>query len=223
MLSTRTFFGHQSVGQNILEAVKRLSPNEILDAQATTDFTRPAIYHAKIGSNRNIPSKFLAFEKLLIDNDIGSKVDIAVMKLCYVDITESTPVEEVFAQYCASVQRIQLRFPKLSLVHCTIPLTVPGRTLRKKLRNWLKGDGANIQRGEYNRRVLEKFDGSPIFDIARIESTRPDGSRLALSFRNQQYFAADPQYVDGSGHLNSVGAERVAREFLRILSFVPTP
>ena len=156
----------------------------------------------------------------MIKGGIGKRVDAALMKLCYVDVSQNSDPDAIFAEYAGSIQRIKSRLPSLTIVHCTIPLTVDGPGIRRKVRNWLRGDFPNIHRSRYNQRLRQEFAGELVFDIARIESTRPNNLLVAHRYRGKDYQTAWPGYTEGAGHLNATGSVRVALELLRVLAQV---
>ncbi len=68
--------------------------------------------------------------------------------------------------------------------------------------------------------VLGAFGNEPVFDIARIESTRPDGSRESFSDGGKEYFGLTPAYTNDGGHLNATGQKKVASHLATFLAEV---
>ena len=101
----RSLFGHKSVGYNILQGVdeiksedsrfKRLAVVEIKPVDVIS-FKKPGIYHQQNGKNRFPKDKCDAFKRLLTENGVGNKVDMAFFKFCYVDFTPESSVPEIF-------------------------------------------------------------------------------------------------------------------------------
>jgi hypothetical protein len=58
----------------------------------------------------------------------------------------------------------------------------------------------------------------PLFDLAAVESTRPDGSRETLSLGGKTAFALHPGYTNDGSHLNEVGRRRAAEALLTLLA-----
>ena len=232
VLSRKVYFGHQSVGKNMMsgvEALRKSKPDLVnlraVEIQAAPEITGPGIYHSKIGKNRDTQSKIQEFEEIL-RNGVGEAVDVAVMKFCYVDIVAETDVKALFGAYREAMERIQKRHPKLALLHATVPLTVHGSGLRGKLRAWIKGDATNAKRMEYNELVRNHFGKEDkVFDIAAAESTLADGTRVTFRHDGRICEAISPKYADGAGHLNEAGGQHVAAEFLRTIgrSLKPSP
>ncbi len=226
VLRSRVYFGHQSVGGNILSGVtalrsenKDLSSVKIAEVQSAAQVDGTGIYHSRVGKNRDTDSKIKAFEEMLVDRGVGDKVDMAMLKFCYVDVYPDTDVESLFKSYNESVERIQKRVPTLKIVHTTVPVTVHGGGLKKALKNWLKGDLVNVSRAKYNTLIREKYGKTGLlFDIAEAESTLPDGSRATFNHKGELCEAAAPVYTDGTGHLNDFGAKTVGALFLQAIA-----
>lgn len=105
--SARIYFGHQSVGNNVLEGLRELSKGgasqpAIIESSANAG--APVILHAAIGRNTDPASKIAAFRDAASALD---SFDIAMMKLCYIDITATTDADALFALYCEAVDSIR--------------------------------------------------------------------------------------------------------------------
>lgn len=218
----KVFFAHQSVGYNIISGIQRIASS----AQITDVSGKPipetimsAIYHCKIGRNTDPRSKIDEFKNLLIASRLGEKFDVAALKLCYVDIDRSTDIAGLLGLYSAAVDEIKKKYPKLILVHCTVPLTThnPPR-LKTKIKYFLYGD-VNVRRNEYNDLLRRKYNGNgPVLDIAALEAAKPDGTRETFSFKGKTCEALFPGYSSDGGHLNSAGQDWVAERFLKLLA-----
>ncbi len=223
----RIYFGHQSVGGNIINGVNELNTQAGVDGIFITNWDEnsrlPKSFFAesRIGKNSDPKSKCDAFEKLLTDS-LGDNVDIALMKFCYVDFSPQTNVREVFNQYSEMINRVKSRFPGLTIVHVTTPLSSGSGFLKHWLKVLLKGKDANqlenIKRNEYNRLLAENFENDPIFDLAQLESTYPDGQRSYFEKDGQTYYQLVDQYTDDGGHLNKEGRLRAAAAFIHTLA-----
>lgn len=222
--SKKIFFGHQSVGYNILDGLAAMAPDftaagvaapEIREISSADEISEPGVYHARAGRNVDPMSKIAAFEELLVQRGIGAKVDVALLKFCYVDFPESVDPATVVDAYLAAIGRIKKAYPNLVIVHSTCPLTAHTWSLKSRLRVLLKGDPANIRRNAYNHLLISKV-GSEVqtFDIATLESTRPDGSREEFSEGGRSHVALFRGYTYDNGHLNADGAKRAAAAFV---------
>lgn len=223
----RIFFGHQSVGYNILEGVEALrkeNPSIRLTMVETTDslrFDSPVFAHAPVGRNGDPGSKCEAFERYL-DSGIGARADIAFFKFCYVDIDRETDVEKMFESYKATVRRVKTKYPGLALVHVTVPLTSSEYTLKVRMKSLVKRilgrKDENVGRGELNDRIRKEYGGSdPIFDLAAIESTSPAGTPVTVPYKGKKYPSMYSGYTTDGGHLNNDGKRVVAEGLLQSL------
>jgi hypothetical protein len=79
-------------------------------------------------------------------------------------------------------------------------------------------DVANIKRNEFNRLIVNKYEGrESIYDLAKIESTLADGSRASFKSGGRVFFSLAKEYTDDGGHLNDIGKFRAAKELLNVL------
>lgn len=229
LATKRIFFGHQSVGQNIVEALKDIAQqNSEADFHIVTpmdDEKLPAHFFAegKIGRNQQPELKCKDFQEQL-QNSLGSQLDFALMKFCYIDFDVKTDVEKLFSTYKNTIDTLKRQFPSITFIHVTAPLeakTPAWKFVLKKI--LLRNDDAdkkNIKRCEYNQLLRESFKTEPIFDLAAVESTFPDGRRQIHDANGKKYFSLIWDYSDDGGHLNSLGAERAAVSLIKTLSNV---
>jgi hypothetical protein len=224
--SRKVFFGHQSVGANILEGVAELGQGQLSLAEGRDQalFTRPALVHTLIGKNEAPREKIADFEQAL--EAVGGAPDIALYKFCYIDFTASTDAEALFAEYLASHQRLKAKYPALTLVHVTVPLT----TVQSGLKAWLKqkvqkqapwGWRENEVRHRFNELMRTRLAGQPLFDLAALESTRADGTAATAELDGKRVPALVPEFSDDGQHLNGLGRRRVAEALLTFLAGLP--
>lgn len=207
------YFGHQSVGRNILEGLEDIRREagstgpRIVAIRSADDISGPGVYHAEIGENTDPEGKIRAFAAALLGG-VGSRVDIALMKLCYVDIDERTDAAALFSTYRETVARLSDEFPDLALVHVTAPLVARERGVRalaKRIAGKASGvDRANLAREVYNGLLRAEYEGrAAVFDLARLEASR---GRAAA----RTPYALLPDYTDDGGHLNRLGRRKAA-------------
>ncbi|MBT3275384.1 MAG: hypothetical protein HN368_19670 [Spirochaetales bacterium] len=228
-LSKKTiFFGHQSVGFNIIDGIERVLKNDgrisipIMESTNAKDFSPPVFLHFRAGVNTKPESKIKAFENA-IKSGIGDLIDIAFLKFCYIDFDLSTNVGALFSTYQKTIASLQTNYPDIEFIHFTAPLT----TIQKGPKAWVKkilgrapyGVQENIKKQEYNELLRKTYSGKePIFDIAKIESTTPNGSRITKENNGEIYYALNPDITNDGGHLNETGSALVAAELLKMLS-----
>ena len=222
----RIYFGHQSVGSNILQGLAELffAAGVRLNVVPVHGEGLPegAVFaESEIGSNGRPQSKCNAFGYNVA---AFHSLDIALMKLCYADFNRETDVPRLFEHYRQIVDALKAQHPRVTFVHVTVPVTVRP-ALWKRITKSLAGrenlgDLENLRRAEFNALLMKHYAGEPIFDLARVESTFPDGARNAFRYAGKTVYSLVPGYSSDGGHLNADGRRRAARELIRILSDV---
>lgn len=231
LAAKRIFFGHQSVGGNIMDGVAdvlrdrpalglRVAAGEDALADGQAGFA-----HGAVGRNGDPGRKTDDFAKL-VEGPLRGRVDVAFHKYCYVDITESTDVPAVFARYRDAMARLRAGSPEVVFVHVTTPLVSvpsgPRAAIKKLLGRSSPRIAANLARERFNDLMREAYGGKePLFDLAAIESTRPDGSRETLGSGDRAGYALVPAYSSDGSHLGETGRRRVAEELLAFLARLP--
>lgn len=224
----KLYFGHQSVGLNILDGIRDLMTENsliklnIVETLDPADFDAPLFAHSTIGKNMYPQSKIDAFADVL-ENGIGERADVAFFKFCYLDFHSNTHVDEVFEQYKDTISYLQEKFPEVTWVHSTVPLTSqqtgPKAWVKKLLGKPLRGYEYNIKRNRFNALIRAEYEGKdPIFDLAKIESTLPDGKRESFTRDGGTYYSLIQDYTDDGSHLNEIGRRVVAEKFLIFLA-----
>src|SRR5688500_12416354 len=96
----RIFFGHQSVGGNVLDGLRDLASESRIPVKIVQGSTLegPGVLHEYVGENEKPLSKVRAFE-MLMNGGLGSQVEIAFFKFCYIDFTPETDVVALFNEY----------------------------------------------------------------------------------------------------------------------------
>jgi hypothetical protein len=225
LLNTKVFFGHMSVGFNIISGVAEIKKMDGrlrgLNIAETVrgDNMRPGIYHQRNGKNGYPVKKCDDFKSFLLKDGMGENFDAAFFKLCYVDFDSGTNVEKIFNYYKNTVKAIQKVYPNLTIIHATTPLHAHAFSFKSKLKTWVLGDQANVKRNQYNQLLLKEYRNiAPIYDIARVESTYPDGSRYTFNEGDEAYYALIREYTNDGGHLNTYGKIKLAEELLRVIA-----
>jgi len=229
----RIFFGHQSVGANIMDGVADVIRDEpriglrVAGGEGALAGGGGVFAHGPVGRNGDPGSKTDDFARL-IEGPLRGKVDVAFHKYCYVDITETTDVAAVFDHYQKTMARLRAEFPGVVFVHVTTPLvrvqSGPRAALKLLLGQSPGRYGGNFARERFNELMRDAYRGrEPLFDLASTESTRPDGRREAIQSGKRSGYALVPAYTTDNSHLNEVGRRRVAEELLVFLARLPAP
>lgn len=222
---TRVFFGHQSVGSNILDGVTAIFTAHRMTAPPIEENVDLAgsggfIVHKFIGVNEKPVTKIEAFDKAL-RSGLGDRVDVAMMKLCFLDITTGTDIDALFGQYREAIAGLERDYPKIHFLHVTVPLTTDS-SFRNRIKIKLGGSdrygqGENVARERFNDLMRSAY-GDHVFDLAAVESTSPDGVRQTLYYNGQPYYAMYTGYASDLGHLNPTGSEVAATAFLQAIA-----
>jgi lysophospholipase L1-like esterase len=229
----RVLFGHQSVGNNILEGIRDLIATQpqvkldIVRVKGPEDFVQPILGHTEVGHNIDPTSKIDDFVKLM-ETGIGDKVNIALMKFCYVDVSENTDVAKLFKEYKKMITYLKSRYPGTTFAHITVPLVanqegikIWAKELAKKIvgRPGRPDIALNAKRNEFNEMLIHEYENhDPIFDLAQLESTAPNGERVSDYSDGLKFYSMFPGYTEDGGHLNEQGRRIVAKEFVRFLA-----
>ncbi len=220
------YFGHQSVGDNILDGIEALQHVypwinvKIKEGYSGADVKVGMILHSKIGQNFNPVSKILAFYKI-IESGVGDSVDVAFFKFCYIDFNSGTNFKEVFKEYKTTMDKLMQMYPDVLFIHATAPLVV----VQSGLKAWIKkiigrpldGVDDNIVRHQYNELVRKEYGQGIVFDIAEAESTQNGGRRQSFIMDGKTYYSLSPIYTNDGGHLNETGQHHVATVFIKQL------
>lgn len=213
----RVFFGHMSVGKNILTGLDELYAAHEVEPAARIEITPGesptlpddgVLVHALIGENRHPQRKLANFDRTLRAG-LAEQVEIAALKFCYIDVRWDTDVEALFETYRDTLAQLEADYPDVRFVHLTVPLTTGAYGIRDHLKVWAGRDD-NAARERYNDLVRETYGPDRVFDIAALEATAPDGT------------TGDPElfggYSSDGAHLNRAGATRIAAEFVNFLT-----
>lgn len=226
------FFGHQSVGGNIMQGVAEvLAANPrirltVVESRNPRDSAGPAFRHALVGRNDFPLEKFDDFVALTASG-FGSDGGVAMLKLCYVDIHTHTDAEDLFAQYRRRIDSLRAKNPNVTVVHFTSPLTTI-ENWKGVLRATLSGNNTqrdrNVVRHRYNELLRREYEGrEPLFDIAKLEARLPDGRSVFYRVDGDSVPLLAPQYTDDGGHLNAAARRMAAEQLLIMLARLEPP
>lgn len=228
LANKKILFGHASVGNNIVDGIQeimsadnRFEKINVQKLESDHHISVPGFYHFRVLKNGFPKQKIDHFKQMLIDNGLGNKVDIAFFKLCYVDIEEDANVKEIFDYYVSTMEDVKNKYPNLKILHATVSLYSHGKGIKGFIKRLIKTDNHNIKRNEFNEKLMEKYKNSdPIYDLAKVESTYPDGRRSTFKAKEKEYFSLANEYTYDGGHLNKLGRHQAAKNLLKLLSEV---
>lgn len=221
------FFAHQSVGVNVVDGIAAVYGDHDLAALPVANIADgqtadSGLLDLRIGENGDPHGKIAAFDAMIRDG-LGQDVDVAMLKLCYVDIRDGADIDAIFDDYRDTIAALQQDYPATRFVAATVPLNTK-RDSVATIKGWLgRGDRYgpehNALRERLNEMLRAEYTGSgALFDIAAIESTAPDGDRSTGRHGGTVYYALDQSYASDHGHLNEAGAVAAAQGFLAVVS-----
>jgi hypothetical protein len=208
----RIFFGHQSVGRDVLAGIATIAPS-LRIASLDTVPDGPALIEASIGQNEHPATKDQAFLEALAA--VGP-VDAALYKYCYVDVSLDTDVRELFDRYEQTLEQAPV-----PVIPVTLPLTTvePGwKRLLKQMAGRPTQASLNAKRMQFNELLRKRYADTAIIDLAKLESTREDGTRCLIRVEDLEVECLAPEFSDDGSHLNELGRAHVASGFLTALS-----
>jgi hypothetical protein len=223
------FFGHQSVGMNLIEGLRELSVEQgvalrVTEAKTPLDVPSGTFAHSYVPENGDPMRKLRGFAQALD----GAKTEpgVAMMKFCFVDFRADTDARALFAAYQETLTGLKERHPGIAFVHVTTPLTTVQGGVKGALKRLLGkapyGLLENARRDEYNALLRAAYRGrEPFFDLAETESTRADGTRETADWQGRAVPALVPAYPRDGAHLAGEGQRRAARAFLEVLASAP--
>ncbi len=216
----RIYFGHHSVGDNMLSGVRQIA-NELGSADIQIVKFEPGatlpesfLAHSRVGTNKDPLSKLEGFARVLDDKALA-RLDLALMKFCYVDFEPSTDVSSLYDRYRAQLQELETRFPGVCFLHATVPLKVHSTSFKNRIKRLLQQpvweDDSNARRCEFNELLRNDFQEARVVDIARVEATGSQ-TTLAEGGHHTPFMRAD--LSNDGGHPNELGERCLAAEML---------
>lgn len=211
--SKRILFGHQSVGGNMVEGIPALyasysvsPPTMISDSNLSQINSASGGFFAEfyVGENYDPLGKIADFNTTV--RQYASKLDIAFMKFCFVDITASVNATQIFNSYQSTMNALVQDFPAIKFVYVTAVLdeyTVNDAVVREQLNSLIRQAYGSTGR---------------LFDLAAVESTRPDGSRVSGTSGGNTYYQLYDGYSSDGGHLNATGKQVVDKALFTLLA-----
>jgi len=220
------YFGHHAIGSDVVAGVegvaeKHAVPLRFVKTREPATVAGPAFVHFLVGQSRDFASKNAAGLRLL-ESPRRARRPVVLLKYCSGDISSPTETATMFEAYRDTVDTIQFEHPDVTIVHSTIPLmTVESAFMsgaRQFLRRPTRREGA-IARHRYNELVRAEFtDTEPIFDLAKLEATRPDGTLAGFAAEGRMIETLAPDNTDDGSHLNARCQRAVGEALLDVLS-----
>lgn len=226
--NARVFFGHQSVGRDLLKAVDALARESgvalpITELNAGKRIEGKGLFHAVVGRNGDPASKLADFMASVSKGE--DAFDLALLKFCYVDLDDGSKElspAKIFEHYQRDIGRLRAAQPELAVLHATMPLMSDPPGWKTTVKRWLGRptwrDDAHRRRAAYNEQLRAHVPEEALFDIARLESTRSDGEQSVFDAGGKRIETMVLDYTYDGGHLNEPANRRIAAEFIHSMA-----
>ena len=222
----RIFFGHQSVGGNLMDGLADLAregepmPLTVARTLHLESGAAGIVAHEWVGENGAPTSKLVAVGEALAGP--ARAANVVLVKFCYSDFGADTDPDALFTAYQRQIAAWQVRFPGVTFVHVTAPTVRPEGVATRWLRT-LRGrftmQARAVKVARYNARLREAYGGrAPVFDLAAFEAEGPDGSSSRRQLGGLDVPLLYPAFTNDGEHLNEIGRRAVARRFLHVLA-----
>ena len=227
--AARVLFSHHSIGADILSGMRRIdaehpgaTPLRLVSLNEAAGIAGPVLIDISGGRNGAPQSKIDYFVDTL-NGGSRLKPDLAFMKFCYVDFNPRTDVGALFAAYRSAIDALKRAHPEVRFAHVTVPLVVRPSGVKwilyRLIGREVWEDAANAKRAEFNRRLKESFPSDPIFDLALLEATAPDGTETSFELDGGRYLSLYPGYAKKDGeHLNETGQNVAGAGAIRFIA-----
>ena len=129
----------------------------------------------------------------------------------------------LFDYYKLKMLSLKEKYPDVQIILVTAPyiaLQKGAKAIAKKILFMpLYGELGNINKYRFNEKITKELQNEfPIFDLAKVEATMPDGSLTTHNYKGESYPALSYVYTDDMGHLNSYGSRVVAYNLITFLA-----
>ncbi len=224
------YFGHMSVGNNILGGMQDIlgqQPN--IAIPINSESSSEGFCHALLGGNKQPLEEITSFQSQV--KHLKSPPDIAFLKFCYVDIDVATNIQQLFDAYRQMIDGLKADFTDMTFMHCTVPLTAEPQSIKETIKEMIKPlvgktrtRDDNAKRMAFSNLLKHTFPPETIIDIALYESVTPDGRHSTKSLGGAKIPSLHAEYTTDGGHLNEIGSRRVAEQMLiRLANCVEGP
>lgn len=215
--TTTIFFGHQSVGRNLLAGMAGVLPElRVVRGVDGANVEGPVLIESALGHNGDPRSKDQAFLDAVALLPPGS---VALYKYCYADMVADTNPDSLHACYTRTLQRAADQ--GVRVVAVTMPLTTVAPAWKywlKQLSGRIPDRELNLRRERFNQRLRESSLPWPLVDLAQFEATAPDGRLCTVSYHGAAVPVLASEYTSDGSHLDARGQRRVAPRFFRSLA-----
>jgi hypothetical protein len=213
----RVLFGHQSVGANILDGVRKLADENNVKLTITESRSdqgkTPAIFQFMVGRNGDPLGKIKDF---VSTSSSFADIDVAMVKICYVDLNRNSDATAVAKTYADAIKDLQRGRPSIRFIAVTSPLTAAPSGAKAWVKSLIRGSSPelaeNAKRKEFNDYLRKEFDKDHLFDLAALEAEK------AVADDGKEIEVLRPSLTDDGGHLNDAGQRLACAAFIKLLA-----
>jgi hypothetical protein len=205
----KVYFEHASVGGNVCDGIDALASqagSRYSSGRSSGDAAAAGAWFAdQAGLFDNARGNPGASAKVDIfvasmSTTLAGAVDVATFKFCFID--SPSDAAALFASVKSAVEGLEAAHPKVAFVWWTMPIEV----------------SANAERQAYNDAVRAYCAANDkwLLDIADLESHDDSGAAVVDPASGDELLYAG--YTSDGGHLNGVGAEKLAKAYWSLLA-----
>lgn len=216
----KVFFGHQSVGNNMINGLNTLIENNddlnfikvltienYLKLENKDDDSLFYFIHTRIGENGHPQKKIDDFKKNI---QILHEVDAAFMKFCYADIRPHSNIESIYTNYKSAHIELSNEFKNTKFIYFTVPVTAKQGTIKRVIKSIVGKEDQNINRFKYNE-LLRNDSIQYLFDIAFHESNNNLSKSKGIEYLKKEY-------TYDENHLNETGSKYIVSLLINFLN-----
>lgn len=206
---TRVLFGHRSVGASIVEqGIGAVYAEHDLPSPVASQQSPNGTFRDEWLTQTEDPlDKLEDFDAWFRSRGMGDGIDVAAMKLGYLDVGPETDAQRLFEQYVTLMDGLERDYPATRFLHATITMT-----------QWDPKANAAIER--FNALMRSRYGASgQLVDLAQVLSDCPGGGRVVRTTEEgEPYYTLCDEFSADGGHLNELGATVAAKELLRVIA-----
>lgn len=215
-LSKRTFFGHQSIGAQVLKGVTEYAqdagagrPTYPDPESGSLPTSGGFLAQSYVGENGDPLAKLAEFDKIL-RSGVGNRIDVAVIKLCYADIRSGDDPAAVFQAYKQTLSALERDYPRVTFLYATEPVVMANNS-----------DGPNnVPRAVFNNLMRTEYAKTGrLWDVAAIESSTTAGRVVTGTYQGKVVAALNPEFASADQrHITGPGPKAVAGPLLELIA-----
>jgi len=222
-------FVYRSVGRDILEGIRELGTKY---DQSEFNFIKSDTVTGKLRADRGFimqqwlnmnssPQDLKKNYEDLLDKIQVKNIDFAMVR--FSPFFGNNNVEENFKKVRIAIEDLKKEFPDTEFLISTFGLTHSKTTLKTWIKKLIGQDDiweydSNITVNEFNRHMRETYGNeATFFDLAKIQSTYPNGERSTFTKKGKTYYHMVSEYTHDGTHLSAKGREVIAEQFLTLI------